>query len=83
MIMLSHGEMVMKLKKMLVDHAGLNEMGITYSRMQLWRMMQRGDFPHSVKLSRRKNAKAYWVYEEVVEWIEDQIRIHRSYGPTS
>jgi prophage regulatory protein len=54
----------------LLDHNGLRELGITYSKTQLWRLQKAGKFPVPVKLSSQRNA---YVESEVIEWMEAQV----------
>jgi prophage regulatory protein len=45
----------------------LRDRGISYSRVQLWRMVRAGRFPAPVKLGPSRSA---WVETEVDSWIE-------------
>ena len=54
----------------LLDYAGLQDRGVTYSRAQLWRLWTTGKFPKPVKLSQSRNA---WVASEVDDWIAARV----------
>jgi predicted DNA-binding transcriptional regulator AlpA len=51
----------------LLDHADLQARGIKYSRTQLWRLWNSGQFPRPLKLSQSRNA---WTEDEINAWIE-------------
>jgi prophage regulatory protein len=50
----------------LLDYSGLRELGVTYSKSQLWRLYKAGKFPAPVRLSSQRNA---YVESEVLEWM--------------
>jgi prophage regulatory protein len=54
----------------LLDHHGLEEKGIRYSKVQLWRLVKAGSFPRPIRLGAARNA---WVETEVDAWIAGRI----------
>lgn len=50
----------------LLSYEELRQLGIPYSKVQLWRMAKEGTFPAPVKLGHSRRA---WVEEEVNEWM--------------
>lgn len=55
------------LAKVLLSQDDLRDLGIRFSRSQLHKLGQLGDFPKPVKLSPFRNA---WVADEVYAWIK-------------
>jgi len=52
----------------LLSYADLSEKkGIPFSRVHLWRMIENGEFPKPIKLSKSRSA---WIESEIDEWIE-------------
>ena len=45
--------------------------GIGYSKVQLWRLEKRGEFPNRVSLGRGRHG---WVEHEIDAWIAARIR---------
>lgn len=54
----------------LLSHEDLRDLGIRYSRVQIWRKVKDGTFPAPIKLGEARNA---WIEAEVVAWIEQRI----------
>jgi prophage regulatory protein len=54
----------------LLNHESLKAKGITYSRVQLWRLVRAGKFPAPIKVGENRNA---WVESEIDTWIEKRI----------
>lgn len=54
----------------LIPFAGLKDKGITFSRMHLWRLERKGDFPKHVPVSANRIA---WVESEIDAWIKARI----------
>ena len=54
----------------LLDHRGLEEKGIRYSKAQLWRLVKAGTFPRPIRLGAARSA---WVEGEVDAWIAERI----------
>lgn len=54
----------------LLSHTALQEKGISYSKVQIWRLIKAGRFPAAVKLGPGRNA---WVETEIDRWIEERI----------
>src|SRR4051794_35276693 len=53
-------------RQLLLSPLDLHYLGIPYSRAQLWKLVQRGEFPRPIKISRNRSA---WVAEEVQAWV--------------
>ena len=53
----------------LVGHDGLRALGLTYTRVRIWQLMQKGAFPKSVTFGGRR---PYWILSEVEKWIDDR-----------
>ena len=53
--------------KVLLSAEDLREFGVSYSRVQLWKMVRDGLFPPPIKISTNRNA---WVASEVTAWLE-------------
>lgn len=53
--------------RVLVDHEGLRQLGLSYTRVRIWQLMREGAFPKSISFGRQK---PYWVLSEVEAWIE-------------
>jgi predicted DNA-binding transcriptional regulator AlpA len=51
---------------LLLNRDGLRELGITYSRSQLWRLMAKGAFPQAVRVGPNRIA---WRRSEIISWI--------------
>jgi prophage regulatory protein len=45
--------------------------GISYSKVQLWRLEKRGEFPKRVPLGASRHG---WAEHEIDRWIADRIR---------
>jgi prophage regulatory protein len=45
--------------------------GIAYSKVSLWRLEKRGEFPRRVRLGRGRHG---WAEHEIDNWIADRIR---------
>jgi prophage regulatory protein len=56
-----------KVAQMLIGYKELEAKGITYSRVQLWRLEKVGKFPKRVRFSA---ARIAWVEAEIDAWIE-------------
>ena len=54
----------------LLDRKGLEQRGITYSPVHLWRLSRAGKFPMPIKPTGGRNA---WVASEVDAWIAERI----------
>jgi predicted DNA-binding transcriptional regulator AlpA len=55
--------------RVLIDHDGLRDLGLTYTRVRIWQMMKVNAFPRSVSFGRQK---PYWVLAEIQQWIDDR-----------
>jgi prophage regulatory protein len=60
----------------LLDHAGLRERGIPYSKVQIWRLEKVGKFPKRIALSASRVA---WIESEVDAWIKARIAVARNH----
>jgi len=54
----------------LLDHRDLEEKGIKYSKVQLWRKVKAGTFPAPIKIGAARNA---WLESEIDGWIADRV----------
>lgn len=54
----------------LIEYNELATKGVTYSKVQLWRLERTGKFPRRVKLSAQRVA---WVETEIEGWIASKI----------
>jgi prophage regulatory protein len=54
----------------LLDQDGLRAKGIPYSRVQIWRLEKRGDFPRRVQIGAARHG---WAEHEVDAWISSRI----------
>ena len=52
--------------RLLLSPDDLRDLGIRFSRAQLWKKVKRGEFPPPIKLSTNRSA---WVADEVQAWI--------------
>jgi prophage regulatory protein len=57
--------------KLLLSHADLKALGITYSRAHLWRLCRTDKFPRPIKL--HAAARNCWSAAEVGRWIEQRV----------
>jgi prophage regulatory protein len=53
-----------------IDHKGLREKGIKFSRMHIYRLVRKGEFPRPVKIGANTNA---WPEDEINQYIRDRI----------
>ena len=53
-----------------LDYDGLREKGIPYSRVHLWRLIKKGQFPTPIKLGEGRNA---FVESEIDKWLASKI----------
>jgi predicted DNA-binding transcriptional regulator AlpA len=58
--------------RLLLSFEDLKTLGITYSRMTLWRRMKAGTFPLAVKLGKNRRC---WRRDEIVAFIEGLDRV--------
>lgn len=54
----------------LLDHDGLRDKGIRYSKVQLWRLVRNGTFPAPIKIGAGRNV---WLESEIDNLIEQRI----------
>jgi prophage regulatory protein len=54
----------------LLDDAGLRQLGIAFSRQHRHRLIRQGRFPRPVKVGENKNA---WLASEIHDWIAARI----------
>jgi prophage regulatory protein len=54
----------------LLDHAALQERGVPYGKVQLWRLEKAGKFPKRVPISPSRVA---WVEQEIDAWIKARV----------
>jgi prophage regulatory protein len=54
----------------LLPYDDLRSRGIPYSKVQIWRLEKRGDFPRRVPLGPGRHA---WAEDEVDSWIRSRI----------
>lgn len=59
----------------LIEYNKLATKGVTYSKVQLWRLERTGKFPRRVKLSSQRVA---WVETEIEGWIAAKIAERKS-----
>ena len=55
--------------KLLLSHADLHALGITYSRQHLYRLMVSGAFPRPVGLGTEASARKAWRRADILQWI--------------
>ena len=55
-----------------VDHKGLQALGIRYCKVHLARLEESGDFPRSFKLRKFRNSPRVWKLAEVLEWLQSR-----------
>jgi predicted DNA-binding transcriptional regulator AlpA len=53
--------------RLLLSSDDLRELGIRYSRAQLWKMCQTNAFPAPIKISQQRSA---WIASEIEAWLE-------------
>ena len=56
---------------------------VPFCHTHIQRLEKAGKFPKRVKPYRGRNGKAFWVREEVENWIQDQIDIRDSSNDSS
>jgi len=54
----------------LLDDAGLKQLGISFSRQHRHRLIQQGRFPRPLKVGQNKNA---WLASEIHDWIAARV----------
>lgn len=55
----------------LLSYADLREKkGIPFSRVHIWRMIEAGDFPKPIHLSKQRKA---WIESEIDDWIAAKV----------
>lgn len=57
-----------------INFKGIKELGIPYSRTQIWRMMKSGRFPRCFKLDEYRNSPPVWWRDEIIEWLENRAK---------
>ena len=60
--------------KEVVNWKALKSLGIPYSRVHIWRLMEEGEFPRSFKLGKHHNSPPVWFLCEIIDWIEDRAK---------
>jgi predicted DNA-binding transcriptional regulator AlpA len=54
-------------QQLLLNSDDLRDLGIRYSRAQLWKLVQAGEFPAPIKISQQRSA---WIAAEIDAWLE-------------
>jgi predicted DNA-binding transcriptional regulator AlpA len=52
--------------RLLLSADDLRNLGVPYSRVQLWKMVKAGLFVAPIKISPNRNA---WIHDEVIAWV--------------
>ena len=55
----------------LVSMDELKDVGVSFSRPHLFRLIKAGKFPKPAKIGENRNA---WPIEEINQWIDDRLR---------
>ena len=57
-------------EKLLVDWRGLKALGIPFCRAHVYRMMEAGTFPQSIKLGAYRGSRIVWMLQDILNWLE-------------
>jgi hypothetical protein len=58
----------------IIDHKGLQQLGIRYCRVHLRRREREQKFPKSFKLGEYPNSPRVWWRHEVVNWLKERAK---------
>lgn len=60
--------------KEVVNWKGLKAIGIPYSRVHIWRLMECGKFPQAFKLGEFRNSPPVWRLSEIFDWLDSKAK---------